>query len=161
MAFRQLTKEQAFQKLKHYCGYQERSHDEVKQKLYGLGLHRQDVEELISQLIEENYLNEERFAIAFAGGRFRLKQWGRIKIEYELKQKKVSPYCIRKALDEIDEEDYLKTLNRLAEKKWNSLRGPGNTGYVRSSKTTTYLLQRGFERAQVAIVIARLKNKTD
>jgi regulatory protein len=160
MAFRQLTREQAFQKLKHYCGYQERSHDEVKQKLYGLGLHRQDVEELMSQLIEENYLNEEKFAIAFAGGRFRQKQWGRVKIAHELKQKKVSPYCIRTALDEIDEEDYLKTLNRLAEKKWDSLQGPGNTGYVKSSKTTTYLLQRGFERALVITVIAQLKNKT-
>jgi len=160
MLGKRLTKEQAFQKLKHYCAYQERSHDEVKQKLYGFGLHRQEVEETLSTLIEENYLNEERFAIAFAGGRFRSKQWGRVKIEYELKQKKVSPYCIRKALNEIDDEAYLKTLQQLARKKWNSLKAPGATDYVKSSKTTTYLLQRGFERQLIAQAIASLKQST-
>ena len=83
----QLTKEQAHQKAKHYCAYQERCHSEVKEKLYGFGLRKSDVEDLLSKLIEEDYLNEERFAIQFAGGRFRMKQWGRIKIKYELKQK--------------------------------------------------------------------------
>jgi len=161
MPGQRLNKEQALQKLRHYCAYQERSHDEVKQKLYGFGLHRQEVEESISLLIEENYLNEERFAIAFAGGRFRSKQWGKVKIEYELKQKKVSPYCIRKALNEIDEEAYLKTLRQLARKKWNSLKAPGATGYVKSSKTTTYRLQRGFERTYIAQVIAGLKQSQD
>jgi regulatory protein len=161
MTGKRLTKDQAFQKLKHYCAYQERSHDEVKQKLYGFGLHRQEVEETISQLIEENYLNEERFAIAFAGGRFRSKQWGRVKIEYELKQKKVSPYCIKKALNDIDDDDYLKTLHQLARKKWSSLKAPGNTDYVKSSKTTTYLLQRGFERQLIAQAVARLKQSTE
>jgi len=161
MLGKRLTPDQAFQKLKHYCSYQERSHDEVKQKLYGFGLHRQEVEESISKLIEENYLNEERFAIAFAGGRFRSKQWGKVKIEYELKQKKVSPYCIRKALNEIDEEAYLKTLRQLARKKWNSLKAPGATEYVKSSKTTTYLLQRGFERNYIAQAIASLKQSPE
>jgi regulatory protein len=161
MLGKRLNKEQAFQKLKHYCTYQERSHDEVKQKLYGFGLYRQDVEETISTLIEENYLNEERFAIAFAGGRFRMKQWGRIKIEYELKQKKVSSYCIKKALGEIDEEAYLKSLAQLAKKKWSSLRGPGITNYIKSAKTTTYLLQKGFERQLIAEVVARLKIITE
>ncbi len=161
MLGKRLTKDQAYQKLKHYCAYQERSHDEVKQKLYGFGLHRQEVEESISKLIEENYLNEERFAIAFAGGRFRSKQWGKVKIEYELKQKKVSPYCIKKALGEIDDDAYIKTIRQLARKKWNSLKGPGATDYVKSSKTTTYLLQRGFERALIAEAVAPLKNSAD
>jgi regulatory protein len=81
MAFKkQLTKEQALQKARHYCGYQERSHAEVKEKLYSFGLRRQEVEESLSQLIEEDYLNEERFAQQFAGGHFRMKQWGRVKI---------------------------------------------------------------------------------
>ena len=160
MLSKRLTPDQAFQKLKHYCAYQERSHDEVKQKLYGFGLHRQEVEETISTLIEENYLNEERFAIAFAGGRFRSKQWGKIKIEYELKQKKVSPYCIKKALNDIDDDAYLKTLQQLSRKKWNSLKAPGATDYVKSSKTTTYLLQRGFERQLIAQAIASLKQST-
>src|ERR1700740_2162465 len=97
-----LTKEQALQKARHFCGYQERHHREVKEKLYGFGLYKNDVEELLSKLIEENYLNEERFAIQFAGGRFRIKQWGRVKIKYALKQKQVSEYCIKKALKAID-----------------------------------------------------------
>src|SRR4030081_1027510 len=93
-----LTKDQALQKARQYCAYQERCHKEVKDKLYGYGLHKKEVEESLSQLIEENYLNEERFAIQFAGGRFRMKQWGRVKIRYDLKQRQVSEYCIKKAL---------------------------------------------------------------
>ncbi len=99
-----LTKEQALQKLKHYCAYQERAHSEVKEKLYDLGVWKKDHDEIISTLIEENYLNEERFAIAFAGGKWRVKHWGRVKIKYELKQKQVSEYCIKKAMKQIDED---------------------------------------------------------
>ncbi|OYW17150.1 MAG: RecX family transcriptional regulator, partial [Sphingobacteriales bacterium 12-47-4] len=84
MPVQRLTPAQALQKLKHYCAYQERSHSEVKEKAYGFGLHRQEVDEVISALIQEDYLNEERFAIAFAGGKFRMKGWGRAKIKYEL-----------------------------------------------------------------------------
>ena len=87
---KRIDKEQAFQKLKHYCGYQERSHQEAKEKLYSFGLYKQEVEELLSRLIEENYLNEERFAVAFAGGKFRMKGWGKVKILHALKEKRVS-----------------------------------------------------------------------
>jgi regulatory protein len=139
-----LTKEQALQKAKHYCGYQERSHSEVKEKLYSLGLWKKDVEETIAQLIEENYLNEERFAIAFAGGKFRMKHWGKTKIKYELQQKKISPYCIKKAMKEIDEADYKKTFLKLAEKKWESLKGEKNI-FIKKRKTQDYLFQKGFE----------------
>ena len=156
---KQLTKEQALQKAKHYCGYQERSHYEVREKLYALGMHKQQVEELISQLIEENYLNEERFAIEFAGGKFRMKQWGRVKIKYELKQKKVSEYCIKKALKQIDEDDYLKSLNTLAKKKWNSIKGEGVNHFVKMSKTTTYLMQKGFESDLIQSAIASLRKE--
>lgn len=157
---KRLTREQAYQKLKQFCDYQERSHDEVKQKLYGFGLRRQDVEQTISQLIEENYLNEERFAIAFAGGRFRAKHWGKVKIEYELKQKKVSAYCIKMALREIEDDAYKKTILQVAKKKWAALKGPGATDYVRSSKTTSFLLQRGFERQLIADAINTLKGES-
>jgi len=105
---KQLTKEQALQKLKHYCGYQERCHSEVREKLYQLGVWKKDHDEITAALIEQGYLNEERFAIAFAGGRFRQKEWGRIKIKYELKQKQVSDYSIKKALKQINEEEYSK-----------------------------------------------------
>ena len=96
-----LTKEQALQKLRQYCAYQERSHSEVQQKLYELGIRKQDQDEIISTLIEEDYLNEERFAKAFAGGKFRMKDWGRKKIFYALKEKKVSEYSIKQAMKEI------------------------------------------------------------
>lgn len=153
---KQLSKEQALQKLRHYCSYQDRCHAEVKEKLYSFGLYKQVVEECLSQLIEENYLNEERFAIQFAGGKFRMKQWGRQKIKHALKLKRVSEYCIRKALQEIDEEQYGKTLNKLAAQKWRSVKGPGITQYVKAQKTTTYLMQRGFEPELIRRSIAGL-----
>lgn len=153
---KQLSKEQALQKLRHYCSYQERCHAEVKEKLYSFGLYKQTVEESISQLIEENYLNEERFAIQFAGGKFRMKQWGRQKIKQALKLKRVSDYCIRKAIQEIDEEQYSKTLSKLASQKWRTVKGPGITRFVKTQKTTTYLLQRGFEPELIRRAIAAL-----
>ena len=139
-----LTKEQVFQKIKQYCIYQERSHAEVKEKLYLLGLHKNDVEQIVSQLIEENYLNEERFAIQYAGGKFRMKQWGRIKIKHALKQKQVSPYSIKKALSQIDEEEYAATLKKLAEQKLKVLKGEKNI-FIRNKKLYDYLLQKGYE----------------
>jgi regulatory protein len=138
-----LSKEQALQKLKQYCGYQERSHSEVREKLYLLGVWKKDHDEIISSLIEQNYLNEERFAIAFAGGHFRIKQWGRVKIKYELKQKQVSDYCIRKALSQIDEIEYKATLQRLTATKCSSLKR--EQWLVRRKKTVDYLLQKGYE----------------
>lgn len=158
---KQLTKEQALQKARHYCGYQERSHMEVKEKLYSFGLYKQQVEELLSQLIEEDYLNEERYAIQFAGGKFRMKQWGRIKIKYELKQKRVSEYCIKKAMKEIEEEDYLKTLQKLAAKKWSSVKGEGVNHYVKLSKTTDYLLQKGYEPDLIKQTITAIQKKPE
>lgn len=159
MAFQkqQLSKEQALQKARHYCGYQERSHTEVKEKLYGYGLRKTDVEELLSTLIEENYLNEERYAAQFAGGKFRMKQWGRVKIKYELKQKRVSEYCIKKAMKEIDEEDYQKTLQKLAQVKWDSVTGEGVNHFVKMSKTTDYLVQKGYEMDLVRAVVQGLR----
>ena len=140
---KQLTKEQALQKLKHYCGYQERCHSEVKEKLYSLRVWKKEQDEIIAALIEEKYLDEERFAIAFAGGRFRLKQWGRVKIKYELKQKQVSEYSIKKALKLIDEADYLKVLQKLATEKYAVLKD--EQYLLRKKKTMDYLLGKGFE----------------
>ncbi|HWK06907.1 MAG TPA: RecX family transcriptional regulator [Puia sp.] len=148
----QLTIEQALQKARHYCAYQERCHQEVKEKLYSFSLGKKDVEEAISRLIEENYLNEERYAIQFAGGRFRMKQWGRVKIRYELKQKQVGEYCIKKALAAIDGEDYLRTLAKLAEGKWETLRDEPQP-FIRRKKLQDYLLQKGYESGLVSEAI--------
>ncbi len=151
----QLTKEQALQKLRHYCAYQDRCHSEVKEKLYALGLWKKDVEEAISLLIEENYLNEERFAIQFAGGHFRMKHWGRVKISYELKQRQVSEYCIKKALAAIDEADYVHTLEKLAADKWAAMEGEENK-FVRIRKLQEYLWRKGYEPNLAAGVIKLL-----
>jgi len=136
--------EKALQKIKHFCSYQERSHQEVKEKLYSFGLYKADVELLLSQMIEENYLNEERFAIAFAGGRFRIKKWGRIKIGNELKQRRISEYCIKRGLASIDEKEYMNTLQKLFEKKRESLKAEKNSS-IKKQKTWSFLMQRGFE----------------
>jgi regulatory protein len=154
MAFetKNIGTEAAFRKIKHYCTYQERAHAEVKQKLYGYALYKNEVEELMSQLIEENYLNEERFAIAFAGGKFRIKQWGKTKIKYELAQKQVSAYCIKKALASISDEDYEKTLVKLATEKLKTLQGETNI-FTKKSKLQNYLVGKGYEFGVVGKVV--------
>lgn len=152
-----ITKEQAFQKIKQYCAYQERSHSEAKEKLYSFGLHKTDVEPILSKLIEENYLNEERFAILFAGGHFRTKKWGRVKINAALQQKKVSSYNIRKGLKEIEEADYRKCLLQLATTKWKSLKN--EQWLSRMAKTTNYLLQKGYEANLIQHAISEIRSK--
>src|SRR5689334_20220275 len=152
-----LTKEQALQKLRQYCTYQERSHAEVVQKLWDLRVRKTEHDEILSTLIEEDYLNEERFAKAFAGGKFRMKEWGRKKIYYALKEKKVSEYNIKRAMKEIDEEEYLDTLNKLADKKYASLKS--EQYLVRKKKTIDYLLQKGFEPELINSALARLTEK--
>jgi len=142
---KKLTPQQALQKIKHYCAYQERSHEEVKQRLYSFGLRTIEVDPILARLIEEDYLNEERFARLFAGGRFRMKQWGRVKIRLALRQRNVSEYCIRKGLSEIPDNEYLHILRRLFTAKWNALKGEKNL-LVKKRKALDALLQKGFER---------------
>ena len=138
------TPNQSLPKIKQFCAYQERCHSEVKEKLYSYGLNKNEVEEIISKLIEDNYLNEERFAIHFAGGKFRIKQWGRVKIKYELKKKQVSEYCIRKALSAINDKDYIHTLERLAEIKIKTLQKEKNI-FIKKRKLQDHLRMKGYE----------------
>ncbi|MCX8482734.1 MAG: RecX family transcriptional regulator [Crocinitomicaceae bacterium] len=138
-----IGKEQAIQRIRHYCAYQERAQQEVRDKLYELGMTMDEVEEIMSDLIAENFLNEERFATQFAGGHFRIKGWGKVKIQHALQQKRVSSYNIKIGLKAIDEDAYIKTLKQLATKKWNSLKG--ERGLSRMAKTYAFLHQRGFE----------------
>lgn len=139
-----LTPEQALQKIRHYCAYQERCHSEVKEKLYGFGLHKPDVEKIIGSLIEDDFLNEERYAIQFTGGHFRIKKWGKVKIKYALRQKKVSEYCIKKALNTIDEDEYTETLTALIAQKLKTLKAQKNM-FIRKRKLQDFLTQKGFE----------------
>lgn len=147
--------EKALEKIIKYCAYQERSHVEVKEKLFSYGLYKEQVEELISQLIAENYLNEERYAIAFAGGKFRMKYWGRIKIKYELKQHQVSEYCIKKALSQIDEDQYLERLKKLFADKTTSLKQEKNN-FVKKRKIMAYLQQKGYESSLINELLKEL-----
>jgi len=140
---KKLTASEVRKKIYHYCAYQERSHQEVKNKLYDLELSSQEIDEMISHLITEGYLNEERFAKAFAGGKFRLKNWGRIKITNALEAKGLTKNCIRAGLQEIDEAEYRKTIESLLLKKADQTEE--ENPYVRREKLATYVIQKGFE----------------
>ncbi len=153
-----LTPLQAKEKIKHYCAWSERSHSDVRNKLYNYGLRTHELEPIISYLIEENYLNEERYAIQFAGGHFRLKQWGRVKIIHALQAKGVSEYCIKKGLREIDEDLYETLLEKLAKQKWDTTRGQKPVS--RWNKTKAFLLQRGFESNLVLGAVKKLQQGT-
>lgn len=149
MSFIQL---EILSKAQHYCAYQERCHQEVKNKLYELGCNTDTVNEVMVRLIETNFLNEERFAKAFAGGKFRTKKWGRLKIKRELAARKISDYCIKAAMKEIDEKDYWECLVQLIEKK-----SPAKSDWKEHQKITTWLMSRGFE---LDLIKEAMVNKT-
>jgi regulatory protein len=155
---KKLSPEQTFEKIKYYCAYQERSHSEVMEKLYALGMYKQQAALLLSQLIEEGYLNEERFAVQYAGGKFRMKHWGKKKIEQGLKEKQVSTYCIKKALAQIEETDYSQTLFKLAEDKWALLKSETNI-FSKMKKLQDYLFQKGYEYERISQVIKNIKEE--
>ena len=136
--------EKALQKIKQFCAYQERSHRQVKEKLFSYGLYKLQADELLSRMIEENFLNEERYATAFAGGKFRMKGWGKVKIKYELKQQQVSEYCIRLAVNTIDDVEYEKKLLHLFHQKLKTLKGERNI-YIKKRKLQDFLKQKGYE----------------
>ncbi|PUZ28176.1 RecX family transcriptional regulator [Chitinophaga parva] len=149
----------AILQLRSFCAYQERCHSEVREKALELGMRGEEVEQAMAELISENFLNEERYAGAFAGGKFRMQQWGRRKITAELQQKQVSAYCIKRGLAEIDEADYQATLEKLARKKWDSL---GKDSLPkRRQKTWAYLAQKGYEPALITPVLEKLGGRED
>jgi regulatory protein len=137
------TPQQAKEKIQRYCAYQERSHQEVRSKLYSYGLYRNDVEEILSGLITDGFLNEERFAKAFAGGKFRMKKWGRRKIAHALEAKGISKNCIRIGLKEVEENLYLQTLQQLLVQKQHSLKEEND--YILRDKLSRYAMLKGYE----------------
>jgi regulatory protein len=141
----------AMAKAEHYCAYQERSQQEVRNKLYEWGLWTSAIENIISKLIEENYLNEERFAKAYTRGKFNQNGWGKIKIKMGLQLKKVSPPLIKKALMTIDLDDYMSTLSRVIEKKAKTVTEKNER--KRHYKLQQYALSRGFEPELAAEVL--------
>jgi len=135
--------QEALEKLRHYCAYQERCHKEVKDKLYSMQMIPDAVEQIIGTLVAENYLNESRFAQQFAHGKFSIKHWGKLRITRELKARGISDYDIRKVLLTIDEEAYLEKISSISSKKWQQL--AGNSFQVRKQKLYQYLAYRGWE----------------
>lgn len=133
----------ALAKIYRYCAYQERSHQEVKNKLFSYGLHSDEVDQILSKLITEGFVNEERFAKAYAGGKFRMQRWGRLKIENELNALGVSSNCIRRGMKEIPDDDYKKTLQELLKKK-NKLVSESDP-FKKRNKVAQFAIGRGFE----------------
>lgn len=137
------TLREATKKLEHYCAYQERCLKEVIQKLRGMKMIPIAIDEIVTHLIQENYLNEERFAQSYARGKFNIKKWGRNRIVNELKFRGISKYNIRTALREINEENYLNTFEKLSQKRLESIRE--TNAQKRRKKLADYLLYRGWE----------------
>jgi regulatory protein len=141
------TLEQALSRLQRYCTYQDRCHIEVERKLTEMRMIPQAKEQIIMSLIEDDYLNEERFALAFVKGKFRIKKWGRIRLKAELKKRKISKYLIKSALEQISEKDYLFTFEELANRKANSIKA--NSILLKKKKLADYLIYRGWESSLV------------
>ncbi len=149
------TPDKALKKAESYCAYQERSQQEVRDKVYSWGLHKKEVEEIISTLISTGYLKEERFASAFAGGKFRIKKWGKKKIRLALQNKQVSEPLIRKALAEIDEKDYKKTLKEVIASRSKQIKE--KNVLKRKYKIASYAISRGFEPEKVWEAIGHME----
>ena len=151
------SRQQAKVKAESYCTYQERSQFEIRNKLYEWGLHQKDVEEIISELIELNFLNEERFALAYSLGKFRIKGWGKNKIKQGLKLKRIPDKLIIKSLKSIDDNDYLIMLRKILQKKSNNIfeKDPFKKRYLLSRFATS----KGYESDLIADLL--INNKLD
>lgn len=146
-----LSYEEALEKLRHYCGFQDRSHKEVWQKMRNLGVSEEKGDELVLQLMDEQFLDEERFARNYVRGKFKHNEWGRTKIIQGLKEKGIHQNLVDLALDEIDEEEYKKVLQKHLERKWQLLKGESDV--KRRQKVGSFLIRKGFEPELVCQVL--------
>ena len=137
------TVEEIKRKMERYCVYQDRCHFEVEQKLREFRLISIAKEEVILHLMQQDFLNEERFAKSFARGKFNIKKYGRVRISLELKRRNISEYNIKSALKEIDNQTYLKTLDELAKKRVDLLKE--SNPFKKKKKLTDYLIRKGYE----------------
>lgn len=133
----------ALEKAAKYCAYQERCHWDLEKKFRDWNIDPEIQDEILAELIIQNYLNEERFSIAYAQGKVNIKKWGRIKITHELKNKRIPAYSINKAIGMIDEEKYILNLQKLLEVKRNTI--AGGSEYERKMKLIKFLLSKGYE----------------
>lgn len=148
------TIKEATIKLMQFCAYRDRSHKEVEEKLNKMNMIPAAQEQIIIQLMQEDFLNEERFARSFVRGKFRIKKWGKIKIKQELKFREISSPIIKIALTEIEQEKYTATLYELAEKKLDLLKEPDS--FKKKRKLADFLLRKGYESNLVYEVVKEL-----
>ena len=139
-----LTLKEIERKLQHYCSYQDRCHKEVIEKLKTYKIKSSDLNQIVSNLINENFLNESRFSKSFVRGKFNIKNWGKVRIHNELKKRKISAYNISLGMKEINEIEYHKKLDYIFNKKLSSLDGINNIS--KKKKIISYLTYRGWER---------------
>ncbi len=149
------NREEGLKKLRRYCTYQERCHSEVRSKLLDLKIYGDLLEEIMSELIKHDFLNEQRFAESYAGGKFRIKKWGKQKIVQNLKRKKVSEYCIRKGLETINDEDYGNTLSELIDKYGRKETERELSSIELNKKCVKYCQRKGYEYALIKEALAR------
>lgn len=150
---------QAQKKISSFCAYQERCQMEVRNRLEEWGLVPADADTIISKLLEQDFLNEQRFADSFVRGKFGLKKWGKVRIRQELKMRELPNSLIQEALDAIDGADYQETLRFLADRKWKLTREPDV--YKKKAKVTRFLVFRGFEPDLIREEIESLANERD
>ena len=141
---KRLTPAEALAKLERYCAYQDRCHHECKQKLRDLGVWGEDADHVMAALIEARFLDEERFARSYARGKHRMKYWGRDRIRRELKQRRLTPYCIEAGLSELDELDYAGTLRTLLAKR-AAKQDDALYPYARKQDLIAYAQRKGYE----------------
>jgi regulatory protein len=143
-------------KMESWCAYQDRSHFEARLKLKSFTNNQKEIEFIISELISANFLNEERFACSYARGKFRIKHWGRIKILSGLKQYQISEYCIKKAMKEIDDDEYMLVLKTILFKKASTIKEKNI--FLKKIKLTKFALSRGFENDLIQDSLKKLVN---
>lgn len=151
MSAKVYTITQALEKLKSYCAYQERSHYEVEKKLNSLGFFYDQMDTVVGCLIEENFLNEQRFVEAFVSGKLRYKHWGKNKIIQHLKQHRVSSYLLKKAFEDISDNEYISILEIELNKKASQVSSETNF-LKKKQKIYNYLLQKGFTYDEISKV---------
>jgi regulatory protein len=151
---------EAKHKLEAWCAYQERCHSEVKTKIISLGITGEQVDFLLSDLIQHNFLNEERFALAYTSGKFRIKKWGKIKIKQHLKQKFIPTQLILQALASIDGNEYYETLKSLAIKKKSELK-ESESSWNKKIKISRFLASKGYESDLIYDVLEEISLHTE
>ncbi len=144
-----LTPDQALDKLQKYCAYQDRCHQDVANKLFEYGVYGDDRDEIISELISDNFLNETRFAESYARGKHRIKAWSKAKITMELKRRNISSYNIKKALQQIDNQLYIDQIIKAISKKERTLDREKNR-FIKHKKIKDYMLRKGYHYAEIA-----------